>query len=194
MENKERPSMSFPSQQAWEEWLRDNHATHDGIWLRIGKKASPHPSVTYPEALDSALCYGWIDGQKQRFDEHFYLQRFTPRRARSLWSKVNTLKIADLTKQGRMQPAGIAQVTAAQADGRWDAAYDSQANMIVPEDLKAALAKNKKAHTFFDSLTASQRYSYLFRIQTSKGPEARAKKIAQLIEMLAEEKLFNYPL
>jgi uncharacterized protein YdeI (YjbR/CyaY-like superfamily) len=190
---QERPSIPFSSQQAWEEWIRENHQTNDGIWLRIGKKGSPYPSVTYAEALDVALCYGWIDGQRYRYDEHYFLQRFTPRRARSIWSKVNTLKIADLTKQGRMQPAGLAQVEAAIADGRWDAAYDSLTTINSPEDFTVALAKNKKAQAFFNTLTRTERYSYLFRIQTCKNNEARVKKIAQLVEMLAEKKRFSQP-
>ena len=188
MKLEKYPSTGFPNQQSWLDWLHKNHSTNDGIWMRIGKKGAPYPSITYMEALDVALCYGWIDGQKRSYDEHFFLQRFTPRRKRSIWSKVNTLKIEALTKEGKMHPAGLAQVGAAKEDGRWAAAYDSQKTMEVPADLLDALAKNKKAQEAFNALTASGRYSHLFRIQTAKDAETRATRIAQIIDVLTGEK------
>jgi uncharacterized protein YdeI (YjbR/CyaY-like superfamily) len=189
----ELPSLPFESATAWEAWLQENHQVSDGIWMQIGKKSAGHPSITYDEAVDVALCYGWIDGQKNKHDDTAWLQKFTPRRKKSIWSKVNCLKVAKLTAEGRMQPAGLAQVEAAKTDGRWDVAYDSQSTMTMPEDFQAALDAHPKAKEFYESLPKSRRYSFLFRIQTTKKTENRAAKIEQLVAMLEEGKAFNYP-
>lgn len=187
------PSLPFTDQSAWETWLEANHLTSDGIWMRIGKKGAGHSSITYAEAVETALCFGWIDGQKQKHDDTAWLQRFTPRRKRSIWSKVNRTKIEALHAEGKLRPAGIKEMEEAKADGRWEAAYDSQSTMAVPADFDAALATNPKAQAFFASLPNSKRYAFLFRIQTTKTPEKRAAKISELVAMLAEEKQFHYP-
>ena len=175
----------FKSARAFEAWLKKHHASSDGLWLQIAKKGADAPSVTYPEAVEIALCWGWIDGQKKGLDDQHFLQRFTPRRARSIWSKINVDRVAALVEAGRMQPAGQAQVDAARADGRWAKAYDGARTSTVPDDLQAALDANPKAKTFFATINASNRYAVLWRVQTAVKPETRAKRIAQLVEMLA---------
>jgi uncharacterized protein YdeI (YjbR/CyaY-like superfamily) len=175
----------FKNAKAFETWLKKHHAKSDGIWLMIAKKGADAPSVTYPEAVEIGLCWGWIDGQKKGLDDQHFLQRFTPRRARSIWSKVNVGKVAALIEAGRMQPPGQAQIDAAKADGRWDQAYDGARTSTVPEDLVAALDANPPAKAFFATINASNRYAVLWRIQTAAKPETRAKRIAQLVEMLA---------
>ena len=175
----------FKSARAFEAWLKKHHASSDGLWLQIAKKGADAPSVTYPEAVEIALCWGWIDGQKKGLDDQHFLQRFTPRRARSIWSKINVDRVAALVEAGRMQPAGQAQIDAAKADGRWGQAYDSARTATVPDDLQAALDANPKAKTFFATINASNRYAVLWRVQTAVKPETRAKRIAQLVEMLA---------
>lgn len=175
----------FRNAQAFEAWLRQHHATSDGLWLQIAKKSAEEPSVSYAEAVEIALCWGWIDGQKKSLDDHHYLQRFTPRRARSIWSKVNVEKVAALIAAGRMQPPGLAQVEAAKADGRWAKAYDGARTATVPEDLQAALDAEPAAKAFFATINASNRYAVLWRIQTAVKPETRARRIAQLVAMLA---------
>lgn len=189
---EELPVMAFANQGDWAAWLAANHASTLGIWLRIAKKASGVASVTYDEALEEALCYGWIDGQKKTYDEGSWLQKFTPRGAKSIWSKVNREKVLALIERGRMQPAGHAQIERARQDGRWDAAYDSQKVAAVPDDLAAALEANPAAKAFFATLKSTNRYAILFRIQTAKKPETRAKRIAQFVEMLARNELL-YP-
>ena len=180
----------FASQRAFETWLRTHHATSDGLWLQIAKAGAAQPSVSYAQALESALCFGWIDGQKKSLDGQHWLQRFTPRRARSIWSKVNRAKALALIEQGRMQPAGLREVERAQADGRWDDAYDSARTSTVPADLQAALDAEPKARAFFDALDAANRYAVLWRVQTAKKAETRARRIAQFAAMLARgEKL-----
>lgn len=180
----------FATQRAFETWLRAHHATSDGLWLQIAKAGAAQPSVSYAQALESALCFGWIDGQKKSLDAHHWLQRFTPRRARSIWSKVNRAKALALIEQGRMQPAGLREVERAQADGRWDDAYDSPKTAAVPADLQAALDAEPKARAFFDTLDAANRYAVLWRVQTAKKAETRARRIAQFAAMLARrEKL-----
>ena len=180
----------FASQRAFETWLRTHHATSDGLWLQIAKAGAAQPSVSYAQALESALCFGWIDGQKKSLDAQHWLQRFTPRRARSIWSKVNRAKALALIEQGRMQPAGLREVERAQADGRWDDAYDSARTSTVPADLQAALDAEPKARAFFDALDAANRYAVLWRVQTAKKAETRARRIAQFAAMLARgEKL-----
>jgi uncharacterized protein YdeI (YjbR/CyaY-like superfamily) len=176
----------FSRQKDWEAWLDANHAASDGVWLRLAKKGSPIQSVSYGEALEAALCYGWIDAQKKGESEQAWLQRFTPRRSTSIWSKVNREKAAALIKAGRMQPAGLEQVERAKKDGRWDAAYDSPGSAEVPEDLQAALDRNARAKAFFSTLDRANRYAILWRIQTVKKADTRARRIRQFVEMLAK--------
>lgn len=182
------PLERFETPRAFERWLSKNHAKVDGIRLEIAKKASGIASVTYAEALEIALCYGWIDGQSKSIDEQWYWQRFTPRRKKSLWSKRNRDIVARLIDEGRMKPAGQAEIDRAKADGRWDQAYDSPSNAKVPDDLAAALRKYPRARRFFDALDARNRYAVLHRLMTAKKPETRAKRLAILIEMLREER------
>lgn len=183
--------LAFSTAKSFRAWLAKNHTGSDGIWLRIFKKASGTKSVTYAEALDEALCYGWIDGQKAALDEQSWLQKFTPRRSRSNWSKVNTKHAERLIAEGRMQPAGLAQIEAAKADGRWAAAYDSSRTGVVPEDFVAALAKNPKAAEFFATLTKSRIYPIIYRLQTAKKPETRARRMAAILDMLARGETFH---
>ena len=178
------PIKPFKTQDAWEKWLATNHTKSAGIWMQIAKKGSGIASVNYQEALDVALCYGWIDGQKQPYDDEYWLQRFTPRGPRSIWSKINTGKAEALIKSGRMQPAGLAAIEAAKATGRWESAYQPSSNAEVPPELQAALDKNKKAKAFFETLRGANRYALIFRVQTAKKPETRAKRVAEFIEML----------
>jgi uncharacterized protein YdeI (YjbR/CyaY-like superfamily) len=178
----------FASADAWESWLAKEHASSDGIWIRFAKKGSGIASVTYPEALEAALCYGWIDGQSRRVDDDWFVQRFTPRRARSPWSKRNRDKAMALIEQGRMQPAGLREIERAKADGRWDAAYEGSAKATVPDDLQRALDESPAARDFFATLTSQNRYAILHRVQTAKKPETRARRIAAFVAMLAEGK------
>ena len=180
------PIIPFETPQDWEVWLNEHHATTKGIWLKLAKKETGIPSLSYAEALDVALCYGWIDGQKASFDDQYWLQKFTPRGPRSIWSKVNCNKVTTLLAEGRMQPAGVRQVELAKADGRWDAAYDSQSKITVPDDFQQALDSNQQAKDFFDTLDSSNRYAILFRIHTAKKPETRLVRIQKFIEMLAK--------
>ena len=183
------PIVAFISQDEWESWLREQHTESNGLWLKIAKKGSGNDSVTYAEALDVALCYGWIDGQKGAFDGHWWLQRFTPRRARSRWSKVNTTHVERLIAEGRMQPAGLLEVERAKADGRWDAAYEAQSSATVPDDLQAALDENEAARGFFATLNSANRYAIIYRVQDAKRPETRARRIRTFVEMLSEGKI-----
>ena len=157
-------TLAFPSQADWERWLAENHASSPGLWLKIAKKETGIPSVTYDEALEAALCYGWIDGQKDKFDDQYWLQRFTPRRSKSKWSKINCDKADKLIAAGKMQPAGLREVERAKADGRWEAAYAGQRTMTVPDDLLQALAENEAARQFFETLNSVNRYAILYRI------------------------------
>ncbi|MBS3019209.1 hypothetical protein DJFAAGMI_01949 [Comamonas sp. PE63] len=175
----------FKSAKAFEAWLKKNHAASEGLWLKIAKRGANEPSVTYPEAVEIALCWGWIDGQKKSLDDQHYLQRFTPRRARSVWSKINVEKVQALIEAGRMQAPGQAQIEAAKADGRWARAYDGARTSTVPEDLQAALEAEPLAKAFFAGLNASNRYAILWRIQTAAKAETRARRIEQLVAMLA---------
>ncbi len=175
----------FATAKAWETWLRKNGATSDGVWMLIAKAGADAPTVTYPQAIESALCHGWIDGPKKGVDDQHWLQRFTPRRARSLWSKINCAKATALAESGRMQPAGQAQVDAAKADGRWDKAYDGARTSTMPDDLQAALDAEPAANQFFTTLNATNRYAVLWRVQTAVKPETRARRIEQLVAMLA---------
>ena len=190
---KDEPQIvAFTSQVEWESWLREHHTESDGLWLKIAKKGTVDESVTYTEALDVALCYGWIDGQKGAFDEHWWLQRFTPRRARSRWSKVNTTHVERLIAAGRMQPAGLLEVERAKADARWDAAYEAQSTATVPDDLRVALDENEAARVFFETLNSANRYAIIYRVQDAKRPETRARRIRTFVEMLSEGKTL-YP-
>jgi len=181
------PVLSFVTQQDWEAWLEEHHADTRGIWLKIAKKETGIPSVSYPEALESALCYGWIDGQKASHDEQYWLQKFTQRSPKSIWSKVNCEKATALTASGRMRPAGRRQVELAKADGRWETAYDSQSTSTIPDDFQQELDANPQAKAFFQTLNRVNRYAILFRIQTAKKPETRAARIQTFIDMLAKQ-------
>ena len=185
------PIIPFETQQDWERWLKEHHTNTDGIWLKIAKKETGIPSVSYSEALDSAICYGWIDGQKASFDDTYWLQKFTPRRPKSRWSKVNCDKATALINEGRMEPAGLLQVEFAKADGRWDVAYESQSKITIPDDFQSELDKNQKAKDFFSTLNSINRYAILYRIQTAKKPETRSARIQKFIEMLSKnEKIY----
>ena len=183
----ELPTLPFENKKKWADWLAKHHDKSKGVWLQLAKKDAGISSVTYEEALEVALCYGWIDGQKKGFDDKYWLQKFTPRGPRSIWSKINTEKAERLIASGEMQPAGLAAIEAAKQDGRWDAAHSSQKSISVPEDFQAALDKNRKAKAFFATLNSVNRYAILFRIQTAKKAETRAKRIQQFVEMLERE-------
>jgi uncharacterized protein YdeI (YjbR/CyaY-like superfamily) len=174
----------FRNQKDWENWLERHHDKSSGLWIRLSKKGSKLPSVTYGEALESALCYGWIDAQKRADSDQAFLQRFTPRRSRSIWSKINREKVLALTANGRMRPAGLEEVKRAQADGRWDAAYDSPSTATVPDDFQEALDRNPRAKRFFATLSSANRYAILWRLQTAKKPETRVRRVALFVEML----------
>lgn len=184
-------TLTFRSSAEFRSWLEENHAASDGIWLRIFKKDSGEKSITYAEALDQALCFGWIDGQKQSHDARSWLQKFTPRRAKSGWSKVNTEHVERLIKAGQMTRAGLEAVEAAKADGRWQAAYESPRNAEPPEDFLKALGKDKKAKAFFETLNKANVYAIVYRLQTAKKPETREKRVKTILEMLARGEKFH---
>jgi len=181
------PTISFATRQDWEAWLKERQDEASGLWLKIAKKGTGIPSLSYAEALEVALCYGWIDGQKASFDDQYWLQKFTPRGPKSIWSKVNCDKVTALLAEGRMQPAGIRQMERAQADGRWEAAYESQSKITIPADFQSELDKNQQAQEFFQTLNSVNRYAILFRIQTAKRPETRSARIQKFIAMLAQQ-------
>ena len=185
------PTAVFANQKAWKKWLKANHLASSGIWLQLAKKASGTPSVTYAEAVEIALCYGWIDGQKQSHSEVAWLQKFTPRGKKSIWSKINREKALALIAGNKMQAAGLAEVERARQDGRWEQAYDSPATAAVPPDLQAALDKSRRAKAFFATLESRNRYAILWRVQTAKKPETRAKRIIQCMEMLERGEKFH---
>jgi uncharacterized protein YdeI (YjbR/CyaY-like superfamily) len=180
------PVIFFKDSLAWSDWLADNHAQTSGLWLKIAKKATGIASVDYAQALDEALCYGWIDGQKRSYDEEYFLQKFTPRRPRSVWSKVNVAKVEVLINQGRMRAAGQKAIDQAKADGRWDAAYESSKNAKVPKDLEDALRVNDLASARFVALNKAERYSILFGLMTAKMPKTRASRLKKALEKLSE--------
>jgi uncharacterized protein YdeI (YjbR/CyaY-like superfamily) len=185
------PTRSFATVRGWDAWLAKNHARSRALWIKIAKKASGIRSITYAEAVETALCWGWIDGQARRIDETWYVQKFTPRGARSVWSKINCAKAAALIRAGKMKAAGLAEIERAKRDGRWARAYDSPSRATVPDDLAAALVRNARARAFFDGLDSHNRYAILHRVQTAKKPETRARRIAQFVTMLAHrEKLY----
>jgi uncharacterized protein YdeI (YjbR/CyaY-like superfamily) len=185
---RELPIVELPDQEAWRQWLDANHAEAPGAWLKFAKKGSSTRTVTYAEAIEEALCYGWIDGQTRSYDESFHLQRFTPRRPRSKWSQINREKATRLIADGRMHPAGLAQVEGAKADGRWEAAYPPQSTATVPEDFQRELDQNPQASAFFATLKGQARYAFLYRLHNVTKPESRAKRIAGYIELLSSGK------
>ena len=191
MKTTDLPILPFASKKKWADWLARQHDKSAGVWLKLAKKGSEIPSLTYDEALEVALCYGWIDGQKKGFDDKFWLQKFTPRGPKSIWSKINTEKAEKLIKSGEMKLAGLSAIELAKQDGRWDAAYESQKNISVPDDFQAALDKNAKAKAFFTTLNSVNRYAILFRIHNVKRAETRTRRIQQFMEMLERgEKLY----
>jgi uncharacterized protein YdeI (YjbR/CyaY-like superfamily) len=183
------PAVAFSNLRAWRAWLKKNHASASEVWVLLSKKGNDTPSVTRADAVDEALCWGWIDGQARSLGERTWMQRFTPRRPRSIWAKINRDKVAALIAAGRMKPPGLAEVERAKADGRWDAAYDSPKTATVPDDLAAALAKKPRAKASFAKLDARNRYAVLFRIHHAKKPETRARRIAQFVDMLVRGEL-----
>lgn len=185
---QELPVVSFASRQAWEAWLAEHNLTSSGLWLKIARKGSGAFTVSYAEALDVALCYGWIDGQKDRFDDDHWLQRFTPRKPGSRWSKINRDRAVVLIEQGEMKPAGLRAIEQARADGRWDAAYEGQRSATVPDDLRRELEKDETAGAFFSTLDSRNRYAILYRIQDARTPATRARRIAKYVAMLREQK------
>jgi uncharacterized protein YdeI (YjbR/CyaY-like superfamily) len=190
-EPSQLPVLSFSTSHAWHAWLEEHHADSSGVWLQFFKKASGVPTITYDQALDEALCYGWIDSQLKSFDEKSYLQKFSARRSKSIWSKRNREHIARLIQEGRMQPAGLAQVEEAKKDGRWDEAYDSPGNMEIPEDFQQELAKNKKAKEFFETLNKANVYAIAWRLQTAKKLETRSRRMQQILLMLEKNEKFH---
>ncbi|CAN5547508.1 YdeI/OmpD-associated family protein [soil metagenome] len=190
--HEDLPVVLFPSQEAWEAWLSQQGMVSEGLWVKLAKKGSGIDSVTYAEAVEVALCYGWIDGQARRFDDDYYLQRFTPRRARSKWSKINRDKAERLIESGAMKASGMSEVERARADGRWEAAYDPPSQATVPDDLRVELEKNDRARRFFEGLDATNRYAILHRIQDAKRPETRLRRIEKFVAMLNRgEKIYR---
>jgi uncharacterized protein YdeI (YjbR/CyaY-like superfamily) len=182
---KDLPAKRFRSKDAWEKWLRSHHETSPGVWIEFAKKASGRASVSYKEALEVALCYGWIDGQTAPVDETWYRQRFTPRRPRSKWSQINRGAVERLHAEGRLAPAGVRQMEAAQRDGRWDAAYPSMREIGVPADLEAALESDPLLREAFEQLDRQNRFAILYRLHDAKRPETRARRLAEYLRMLA---------
>ena len=189
----DRPIIAFESQQAWNDWLAAEAADSEGLWLKLAKKSSGIASVSKSEAVDTALCHGWIDGQLDSFDDKYSLVRFTPRRQASKWSERNRSRALELIKLGQMLPAGMKEVERAQKDGRWEAAYAPQSTADIPDDLRAALAKNKKASKFFEALDRVNRYSILYRIHNAKKPETRAAHVKKFVAMLAAGETIHPP-
>ena len=189
---RDLPVIAFKSQQAWDAWLTSQPAQSNGLWLKLAKKSSGIASVSKREAIDTALCHGWIDGQLDGFDDSYWLVRFTPRQSTSKWSEKNRARALQLVELRRMQPAGLNEIERAKKDGRWDAAYASQSTAEVPDDLRAALAKNKKAKNFFETLDSTNRYAILYRIHDAKKAETRTARIEKYVAMLIEGKTI-YP-
>jgi uncharacterized protein YdeI (YjbR/CyaY-like superfamily) len=186
--NDDLPIIPFESSAAWDEWLDEHHSTSRGLWLKIAKKASGITTITYQEAIETALCFGWIDGQRQSFDEAWFLQRFTPRRTRSRWSQINRERARSLIERGLMRPSGLAEVERAKTEGRWDDAYASPSTIEVPDDLRRAFEANPGAQEKFSALNAASRYSILYRIHHTKETAARVQRIERFIEMLTDGK------
>jgi uncharacterized protein YdeI (YjbR/CyaY-like superfamily) len=177
-------TITFVSATEWEQWLETNHCTCQGVWIKIAKKNTAIESVRYPEVLESALCYGWIDARREALDDCYFLQRFTPRRTQSRWSQINRETAKRLIAQGRMRPAGLAEVKRAKADGRWQAAYEGQRTIDVPEDLKRELDTRPNALAFFEQLSSQNRYAIIYRLAEAKRPETRARRLAKFVAML----------
>ena len=182
---------AFKTAAAWGKWLAAHHARSDGLWLRLYKKASGVPSIDHAQALEEALCWGWIDGQGRPLDERSWLQRFTPRRARSPWSKRNQDHVARLSREGRMQPSGLAEVEAAKADGRWGRAYDSPANAKVPDDFLRALRRDPQALAFFQGLNRANVFAICYRLQTARKPETRQRRLDAILQMMKDGRKFH---
>jgi len=180
------PTKLFEQQRDWLTWLTDNHNTSSGVWLQLAKKDVDVQSISYDEAIEVALCFGWIDGQKRAHSDQYWLQKVTPRSSKSIWSKINKEKALALIESGRMKPAGLKEIERAKLDGRWDAAYDSASKSSVPSDFQSALDGNAQAKKFFETLDRRNRYAVLFRIQKAKNAETREKKISQFVQMLAK--------
>ncbi len=191
VKNQEPEILSFKTPEAFQKWLAKNHSTVNGILLRFFKKETGIKSITYKEAVDEALCYGWIDGRANKFDDESWIQKFTPRRTKSIWSKRNVDNIERPTTLWKMKPAGLEEVARAKADGRWSKAYDAPKDMTLPDDFIKALAKNKKAKAFFETLNKTNTYAIGWRLQTAKKPETKEKRIKAIIEMLSKEEKFH---
>ena len=185
------PLIEFAGRAEWEAWLREHHDDAPGVWLLLAKKGAPRATVTQGEAIEVALCFGWIDGQIGRHDQHFYKQRFTHRRPGSKWSQLNCRRATELIARGLMQAPGLAEINLAKADGRWEAAYEPQSAATVPPDFARALAANPDAEAFFVTLTGARRYAFLYRLQVAKRPETRARRIEQFVGLLAEGKTLS---
>jgi uncharacterized protein YdeI (YjbR/CyaY-like superfamily) len=178
------PTLPFASAAAWERWLEDGHTDREGVWIKMAKKDAGIDSVRYPEVLEIALCFGWIDGRREALDDRHFLQRFTPRRQRSRWSRINRETAERLIAEGGMRPAGLAEIERAKADGRWDAAYEGQRSITVPDDLQRELDARPQAKAFFEQLSSQNRYAILYRLQDAKRPETRARRLAKFLAML----------
>jgi uncharacterized protein YdeI (YjbR/CyaY-like superfamily) len=190
---RDLPVIAFKSQQAWDTWLTSQAARSKGLWLKLAKKSSGIASVSKREAIDTALCHGWIDGQLDSFDDDCWLIRFTPRQSTSKWSEKNRTRALELVESGRMRAAGLNEIERAKKDGRWNAAYAPQSTAQVPDDLRAVLAKNKKAKSFFETLDSTNRFAILYRIHVAKKPETRAARIEKYVTMLIEGKTIHPP-
>jgi uncharacterized protein YdeI (YjbR/CyaY-like superfamily) len=186
-----QPVLTFPDPASWEEWLAAEHPGSSGLWLKLAKKGCPEVTVSYAEALDVALCFGWIDGQKRPLDDDYWLQRFTPRTSGSRWSKINRGKAEALIEAGRMRQAGLREIEAARADGRWAAAYEGQSTAAVPDDLRRALEEDAEAAAFFDGLDRANRYAILYRIHEAKRPQTRVDRIAKFVAMLHDHQTLH---
>ena len=184
MNTTDIPTLPFANKKKWADWLAKQHDKSAGVWLKLAKRDSGISSITYEEALDVALCYGWIDGQKKGFDDKYWLQKFTPRGPKSIWSKINREKAEALIASGEMKPSGLAAIERAKENGQWEKAYESQSRASVPDDLQAALDRNPKAKAFFATLNSVNRYAIVFRVHNAKKPETRAKRIQQFVAML----------
>lgn len=185
------PVLPFETAAAFERWLAKEHRRATVVWIKHAKKGTGIPSITWSEAVDVALCYGWIDGQSKSLDDRHFVQRYTPRRATSVWSKLNRERVERLIAAGRMQSAGLAEIERARSDGRWDKAYDSPKTATVPDDLGRALAKRPAARAAFETLDATNRYAILHRLMTAKQPETRARRLATFVEMLEAGKTLH---
>lgn len=183
--------LSFPDSKKWNVWLSKNHAKSDGIWVKFFKKDSGIKSINHEQALDEALCFGWIDGQTDKYDDKSWLQKFTPRRAKSMWSKRNVERAEQLISLKRMQSSGIMEINKAKKDGRWGSAYDSPSKMTIPDDFLKILSENKQAWKFFETLNKINKYSIAWRLQTATKPEIRRKRMSQILEMLSKNEKFH---